>query len=143
LSWGKCLSASALIDSARLAVCKCIVRGKAAVLAAHRSGHLAADFPADNVATGKDVRHVRAQEFIDADLTFAANVPRTIFTDPQIATVGMTEQEAISAGHDCWCNSVPMSLVPRAGAIRDTRGLIQMVADARTEDPAKLSCCAE
>jgi mercuric reductase len=61
-------------------------------------------------------------------------VPRTIFTDPQIATVGMTEEEAISAGHDCWCNSVPMSLVPRAGAIRDTRGLIKMVADARTEE---------
>jgi mercuric reductase len=61
-------------------------------------------------------------------------VPRTIFTDPQIATVGMTEEEATSAGHDCWCNSVPMSLVPRAGAIRDTRGLIKMVADAKTEE---------
>jgi mercuric reductase len=61
-------------------------------------------------------------------------VPRTIFTDPQIATVGMTEEEAILAGHDCWCNSVPMSLVPRAGAIRDTRGVIKMVADARTEE---------
>jgi mercuric reductase len=61
-------------------------------------------------------------------------VPRTIFTDPQIATVGMTEEEAISAGNDCWCNSVPMSLVPRAGAIRDTKGLIKMVADAKTEE---------
>jgi mercuric reductase len=61
-------------------------------------------------------------------------IPRTIFTDPQIATVGMTEEEAIAAGHDCWRNSVPMSFVPRAGAIRDTRGLIKMVADARTEE---------
>src|SRR5262249_3150338 len=41
-------------------------------------------------------------------------IPRTIFTDPQIATVGLTEEEAISAGHNCWCNTVPMSLVPRA-----------------------------
>jgi len=39
-------------------------------------------------------------------------IPRTIFTDPQIAIVGMTEEEAISAGHNCWCNTVPMSLVP-------------------------------
>jgi mercuric reductase len=61
-------------------------------------------------------------------------VPRTIFTDPQIATVGMTEEEAISAGHDCWCNTLPMSLVPRAGAIRDTRGLIKMVAEARSDE---------
>ncbi len=61
-------------------------------------------------------------------------IPRTIFTDPQIATVGMTEEEAISAGHNCWCNTVPMSLVPRAGAIRDTAGIIKMVADADTEE---------
>jgi mercuric reductase len=61
-------------------------------------------------------------------------IPRTIFTDPQIATVGMTEEEAISAGHNCWCNTVPMSLVPRAGAIRDIAGIIKMVADADTEE---------
>jgi mercuric reductase len=61
-------------------------------------------------------------------------IPRTIFTDPQIATVGMTEEEAISAGHKCWCNTVPMSLVPRAGAIRDTAGMIKMVADTDTEE---------
>ena len=61
-------------------------------------------------------------------------IPRTIFTDPQIATVGLTEEEAISAGHNCWCNTVPMSLVPRAGAIRDTAGMIKMVADANSEE---------
>jgi mercuric reductase len=61
-------------------------------------------------------------------------IPRTIFTDPQIAIVGMTEEEAIAAGHKCWCSTVPMSLVPRAGAIRDTRGMIKMVADDDTEE---------
>lgn len=61
-------------------------------------------------------------------------IPRTIFTDPQIATVGMTEEEVIAAGHNCWCSTVPMELVPRAGAIRDTAGLIKMVADDNTEE---------
>ncbi|PYL07779.1 MAG: hypothetical protein DME33_09380 [Verrucomicrobia bacterium] len=61
-------------------------------------------------------------------------IPRTIFTDPQIAMVGMTEEEAQAAGHECWCSSVPMSLVPRAGAIRDTAGIIKMVADDKTEE---------
>jgi mercuric reductase len=61
-------------------------------------------------------------------------IPRTIFTDPQIATVGLTEEEAISAGHNCWCNTVSMSLVPRAGAIRGTAGMIKMVADADSEE---------
>jgi mercuric reductase len=61
-------------------------------------------------------------------------IPRAIFTDPQIGLVGMTEEEAIAAGHPCWCNTIPMSLVPRAGAIRDTRGLIKLVADAETNE---------
>lgn len=61
-------------------------------------------------------------------------IPRCIFTDPQVALVGMTEEEAVAAGHQCWCNTIPMSLVPRAGAIRDTRGIIKMVADAETDE---------
>jgi mercuric reductase len=61
-------------------------------------------------------------------------IPRAVFTDPQIGLVGMTETETIAAGHRCWCNTVPMSLVPRAGAIRDTRGIIKMVADADTDE---------
>lgn len=61
-------------------------------------------------------------------------IPRAIFTDPPIAVVGMTEQEAVAAGHSCWCNTLPMSIVPRAGAIRDTRGIIKMVADAETHE---------
>jgi mercuric reductase len=86
-------------------------------------------------------------------------IPRAVFTDPQIGVVGLTDEEAVDAGHRCWCNTVPMELVPRAGAIRDTRGLIKMidlvhvyptmaealkiVAISRYKDPARLSCCAE
>jgi mercuric reductase len=61
-------------------------------------------------------------------------IPRTIFTDPEIAVVGMPESEAIAAGHRCWCNTLPMSIVPRAGAIRDTRGMIKMTADADSSE---------
>lgn len=35
----------------------------------------------------------------------------------------------MSAGRTCWCNTIPVELVPRAGAIRDTRGIVKMVAD--------------
>ena len=59
-----------------------------------------------------------------------AVIPRTIFTDPQIATVGLTEAEAVQAGHRCRCRTVSMEHVPRAGAVRDPRGLIKMVLDA-------------
>jgi mercuric reductase len=61
-------------------------------------------------------------------------IPRAVFTDPQIGVVGLTDEEAVAAGHRCWCNTVPMELVPRAGAIRDTRGLIKMVADVDSNE---------
>jgi mercuric reductase len=60
-------------------------------------------------------------------------IPRAIFTDPQVGIVGLTEEEAIERGHRCWCNAIRMELVPRAGAIRDERGMIKMVADADTD----------
>lgn len=59
-------------------------------------------------------------------------LPRTIFTDPQIATVGLTDEEANGAGYRCSCNTVPIHIVPRAGAVREERGLIKMVADSST-----------
>jgi len=59
-------------------------------------------------------------------------IPRTIFTDPQVAVVGLTDEEAVAAGIECDCNTIPLSVVPRAGAIRDTRGMIKMVLDAPT-----------
>ena len=61
-------------------------------------------------------------------------IPRVIFTDPPVAVVGMTEKEAMAAGHPCWCNTLPMELVPRAGAIRDARGFVKIVADATTHE---------
>ena len=59
-------------------------------------------------------------------------IPRTIFTDPQVAVVGLTDKEASAAGMVCDCNTIPLSVVPRAGAIRDTRGLIKMVLEGES-----------
>jgi mercuric reductase len=59
-------------------------------------------------------------------------IPRVIFTDPQVAVVGLTDEEAVAAGISCNCNAIPLSVVPRAGVIRDTRGVIKMVLDDST-----------
>ena len=52
-------------------------------------------------------------------------IPRVVFTDPAIAVVGLTEEQAIAAGHPCWCNTLPISLTPRAGAIRSWTGAVE------------------
>ena len=59
-------------------------------------------------------------------------VPRAIFTSPQVASVGLTEKGAHERGYNCACRTIPMSKVPKAIVIRDTRGLIKMVAEAST-----------
>ena len=60
-------------------------------------------------------------------------IPRTIFTDPQIAVVGLTDEEANHRGFRCNCATVPLRIVPRAGVVRDPRGLIKMVLDWETK----------
>jgi mercuric reductase len=59
-------------------------------------------------------------------------VPRVTFTDPAVASVGLTEAQARERGIDVAVSKLPLSYVPRALAARDTRGLIKLVADAKT-----------
>jgi mercuric reductase len=63
----------------------------------------------------------------------AAYIPRITFTDPQVASAGLTEEQAHEQGYPVKTSILPMSFVPRALAARDTRGLIKLVADAHTD----------
>jgi len=62
-----------------------------------------------------------------------AAMPWVVFTDPQVAGVGLTEAQARAAGHDVKTSVLGLENVPRALAARDTRGLIKLVADAQTD----------
>lgn len=57
-------------------------------------------------------------------------MPAVVFTDPQVASVGLTEAEARAAGHAVRVSTIGLDTLPRALAARDTRGLIKLVADA-------------
>jgi len=86
------------------------------VYVAAYGGHLAAD----NALNGNSRRY---------DLSA---LPRVTFTDPQVASVGLTEEEARNKGIDLATSKLPLSYVPRALAARETRGFIKLVADRRT-----------
>ena len=60
-------------------------------------------------------------------------MPWVVFTDPQVAGVGLSEAAAIEAGFETKTSIVPLDQVPRALAARDTRGLIKLVADDKTD----------
>jgi mercuric reductase len=59
----------------------------------------------------------------------AGYIPRVTFTDPQIASAGLSEAQAREQGHEVAVSILPMEVVPRALAARDTRGFIKLVVD--------------
>ena len=60
-------------------------------------------------------------------------MPWVVFTDPQVAGVGLTEAAAKTAGFEPKISIIALDQVPRALAARDTRGLIKLVADQKTD----------
>ena len=56
-------------------------------------------------------------------------LPAVVFTDPQVATVGLTEAEAQARGIETDSRTLDLENVPRALANLDTRGFIKLVAD--------------
>ncbi len=60
-------------------------------------------------------------------------VPYTIFIDPQLGRVGMSENEARKQGRNIRVAKLPMSSVVRALEIGETRGFMKAVVDADTQ----------
>jgi pyruvate/2-oxoglutarate dehydrogenase complex dihydrolipoamide dehydrogenase (E3) component len=56
-----------------------------------------------------------------------------LYTDPPLGRAGMTEHEALAAGHKVLVGSLPMSSVSRAIEKGETLGLMKLVVDADTQ----------
>ncbi len=60
-------------------------------------------------------------------------IPEVVFTDPQAASVGLTEAEAREERFDVVTSVLDLGHLPRALAARDIRGLIKLVAEKGTK----------
>ncbi len=60
-------------------------------------------------------------------------IPWIIYTWPEIAWVGLTEQDAQSAGHSVRTGSFPFMASGRARAMGDADGFVKIVADANSD----------
>ncbi len=60
-------------------------------------------------------------------------IPRAVFTYPEVASVGLTDAEAVQRGIKCTCRTLHLELVPKAHIIGDTRGLVKIVVDRKTK----------
>jgi mycothione reductase len=59
-------------------------------------------------------------------------VPAAVFTDPQIATVGLTENQAVAKGFDVSCTIQDYGGVAYGWAMEDTTGIVKLVGDRGT-----------
>ena len=59
-------------------------------------------------------------------------LPQVTFTRPQLASAGLTEEQALERGHSCDCRVLGAHDIPRALANADTLGALKLVIDADT-----------
>jgi len=61
-------------------------------------------------------------------------IPAVIFSDPEVATAGITADEAKQRGRDVKIGKFPFSVLGRAIANADTDGFVKVVIDAKTKE---------
>ena len=124
----------------------------AAGLAADERGFLAVDaqrrtavpgiFAIGDVTGGPLLAHkamkegVVAAEVIAGDRASAYDpiaVPNCVYTDPEVATVGLSEEEAKAAVHELRIGKFPLLASGRARTMNESDGLIKLVGDAKTD----------
>lgn len=61
-------------------------------------------------------------------------IPAVVFTDPEIASAGLTEDEARAKGHQIKVGKFPFAALGRALGVNDTDGFAKSIVDAKTEE---------
>ena len=61
-------------------------------------------------------------------------IPGVVYTWPEVASVGKTEEELIAAGREIKVGSFPIKALGRARASMDISGLIKIIADKETDE---------
>jgi len=95
-----------------------------------------------DVNGGPQFTHISYNDFqiVDANLTQGKNLSTehrillsALFTDPQLACVGITEQQARAGGYKLKIGSIPMSRVARAIERDETSGMMKVIVDASND----------
>jgi dihydrolipoamide dehydrogenase len=101
----------------------------------YAAGDISGKLPLSSVASiqGRKIAehvmggHTRSHRHLDYDKAASA-----IFTDPEIADVGLAEAEAFSSGRKIRVTKVPFSVTAKAMINNDTRGFVKIISDPAT-----------
>ena len=91
--------------------------------------------PMLETVAAKEGNHVVKNAFGDEHNEIDYNaVPKVVYTSPEVTSVGTTEPEYMDEHGTCTCRTVEMADVPKAKAVKDTRGLLQVVKHHETDE---------
>ena len=91
--------------------------------------------PELETVAAKEGNHAVKNAFGEEGVTIDYDaVPAVVFTSPEVASVGTTEREYMDEHGTCSCRTVQMADVPRAKAVENTDGLVQVVKHHETDE---------
>lgn len=91
--------------------------------------------PAFTHVSYDDFRIIRSNLIEGGNRTTAdRQVPYTVFIDPQLGRIGLSEQEAQKQGRAIRVAKMPMSSVARALEVDESRGFMKALVDAQTKE---------
>jgi dihydrolipoamide dehydrogenase len=79
---------------------------------------------------------VIAAEVIGGDASAAFDpmaIPNCVYTDPEVATVGLSEEEAKAQGYEVRIGKFPLAASGRARTMNESDGMLKLVGDAKTD----------
>lgn len=77
------------------------------------------------------VEHIAKQERFAYQ---AYDIPRCVYSRPEIASVGFTEQQAKDLGHEIHTSKVPFRAIGKALVYGDTDGFVKVITNVHTQD---------
>jgi pyruvate/2-oxoglutarate dehydrogenase complex dihydrolipoamide dehydrogenase (E3) component len=81
-----------------------------------------------------DFRILRDRWLLERDAKLGDRlVPSTVFTDPQLASVGLNETEARKRGLDIRVAKIGMNGIARALEMDESRGFLKVIVDSKTD----------
>jgi len=96
-----------------------------------------------DVIGGVQLAHAAAREGVIAAEHIAGlkteplqphRIPRCIYSRPEVASIGLTESQALSRGHDVKTSRIPFRASGKAIVLGETDGFVKVIADRKTGD---------
>ena len=96
-----------------------------------------------DVIGGVQLAHAAAREGVIAAEHIAGlkteplqphRIPRCIYSRPEVASIGLTESQALSRGHDVKTSRIPFRASGKAIVLGETDGFVKVIAERKTGD---------